>query len=110
LRQTDIWLNDPELIHIAKTEHSFIMTQVDITSTFGAYGASNDMELTMRNLCTQVIWVAQRSDRDALNDYDNYTNWEDPFKPPLDSSGYLSLRHSTLQGMPYLQTHLGAIF
>lgn len=82
-----IWLNDPELIHIAKTEHSFIMTQVDITSTFGAYGASNDMELTMRNLCTQVIWVAQRSDRDALNDYDNYTNWEDPFKPPLDSSG-----------------------
>lgn len=82
-----IWLNDPELIHIAKTEHSFIMTQVDIVSTFGAYGASNDLELTMRNLCTQVIWVAQRSDRDALNDYDNYTNWENPYQPPLDSTG-----------------------
>ena len=82
-----IWLNDPELIHIAKTEHSFIMTQVDIVSTFGAYGASNDLELTMRNLCTQVVWVAQRSDRDALNDYDNYTNWENPYQPPLDSTG-----------------------
>jgi hypothetical protein len=82
-----IWLNDPELIHIAKTEHSFIITQIDVTSKYGQYGASNDMELTMRNLCTQVVWVAQRSDRDALNDYDNYTNWEDPFKPPLDSTG-----------------------
>jgi len=82
-----IWLNDPELIHIAKTEHSFIINQIDVTSTFGAYGASNDLELTMRNLCTQVVWVAQRSDRDALNDYDNYTNWEDPYKPPLGSTG-----------------------
>jgi hypothetical protein len=41
----------------------------------------------MRNLCTQVIWVAQRSDRDALNDYDNYTNWENPYQPPLGSTG-----------------------
>uniref|UniRef100_A0A6C0F6V9 Major capsid protein N-terminal domain-containing protein n=1 Tax=viral metagenome TaxID=1070528 RepID=A0A6C0F6V9_9ZZZZ len=82
-----IWLNDVELAHIAKTEHSFIVTQIDVTSKYGQYGASNDMELTMRNLCTQVVWVAQRSDRDALNDYDNYTNWEDPFSPPLDSTG-----------------------
>jgi len=82
-----IWLNDPELIHIAKSEHSFIMTQVDIVQTYGQYGASNDLELTMRNLCTQVVWVAQRSDRDNLNDYDNYTNWENPFQPPLSSSG-----------------------
>jgi len=82
-----IWLNDPELIHIAKSEHSFIMTQIDMVQTYGQYGPSNDLELTMRNLCTQVVWVAQRSDRNAVNDYDNYTNWEDAFKPPLDSSG-----------------------
>jgi len=82
-----IWLNDPELIHIAKTEHSFIMTQVDIVQTYGQFGASNDLELTMRNLCTQVVWVAQRSDRPDLNDYDNYTNWDNPFKAPLNSSG-----------------------
>lgn len=97
-----IWLNDPELIHIAKTEHSFIVTQVDVTSTFGAYGASNDMELTMRNLCTQIVWVAQRSDRDALNDYDNYTNWEDPFTPPIDSTGlsFFTQQYSSGNALP----------
>lgn len=97
-----IWLNDPELIHIAKTEHSFIMTQVDIVSTFGAYGASNDLELTMRNLCTQVVWVAQRSDRDALNDYDNYTNWENPYQPPLDSTGlsFFTPQYSSGDALP----------
>jgi hypothetical protein len=82
-----IWLNETEMAHIAKNEHSFIVSQVDVTSNHGSYGASNDMKLTMRNLCTQVVWVAQRSDRDGLNDYDNYTNWEDPFSPPLDSTG-----------------------
>ena len=97
-----IWLNDPELIHIAKTEHSFIMTQVDVTSTFGAYGASNDMELTMRNLCTQIVWVAQRSDRDALNDYDNYTNWENPFTAPIDSTGlsFFTSQYSSGNALP----------
>ena len=97
-----IWLNDPELIHIAKTEHSFIMTQVDIVSTFGAYGASNDLELTMRNLCTQVVWVAQRSDRDALNDYDNYTNWENPYQAPLGSTGlsFFTPQYSSGNALP----------
>jgi len=78
-----IFLSDAEMVHVAKTDHSFLMNQVDIVSTYGQYGASNDLELTMRNLCTRVIWVAQRSDVALNNDYDNYTNWLDPNKPPL---------------------------
>ena len=78
-----IWLSDAELTHIAKTDHSFIVRQVDMTQANGQYGASNDLELTMRNLCTRVVWVAQRNDRIALNDYDNYTNWPDAYTPPL---------------------------
>lgn len=78
-----IWLSDTELTHIAKTDHSFIIRQVDMVQANGQYGASNDLELTMRNLCTRVVWVTQRSDRVALNDYDNYTNWADAFNPPL---------------------------
>lgn len=78
-----IWLSDAELTHIAKTDHSFIVRQVDMTQANGQYGAGNDLELTMRNLCTRVVWVAQRNDRIALNDYDNYTNWPDAFNPPL---------------------------
>ncbi len=83
-----IFLTDAELVHLAKNEHSFIITQVDMVQANGQYGPSNDIELTMKNLCTRVVWVAQRSDRALLNDYDNYTNWEDPNQPPLD--GYTS--------------------
>jgi len=91
-----IWLSDAELTHIAKTDHSFIIRQVDMVQANGQYGASNDLELTMRNLCTRVVWVAQRSDRVALNDYDNYTNWADAFNPPLSlPATYLTPAYSS---------------
>ena len=79
-----IFVTDTELTHIAKTDHSFIIQQVDSVTKEGQYGASNDTELTMRNLGTRVVWVSQRND--ISNDYDNYTNWVDSTKPPLDSS------------------------
>lgn len=81
-----IWLSDAEMVHVAKSQHSFIFPQVDVVSTMGQYGPSNDLELTMRNLATRVVWVAQRSDLALNNDYDNYTNWENPDEPPLDST------------------------
>jgi len=80
-----IFLSDAELSHIAKSDHSFKITQLDVKSVFGQYGPSNDLELGLRNLCTRVVWVAQRSDRASQNDVDNYTNWSSPTKPPLDS-------------------------
>jgi hypothetical protein len=97
-----IFLNDPELIHIAKTEQSFIVTQIDAVQTYGQHGPSNDLELTMRNLCTQIVWVAQRSDRPDLNDYDNYTNWDNAFKPPLSSSGlsFFTPQYSSGNSLP----------
>lgn len=81
-----IWLSDAEMVHVARSEHSFIFPQIDVVSTMGQYGPSNDLELTMRNLGTRVVWVAQRSDLALNNDYDNYTNWANPDKPPLDSA------------------------
>lgn len=84
-----IFVTDAELAHIATTDHSFLVRQLDIKPTFGQYGPSNDLELVMRNLCTRIVWVAQRSDRALQNDYDNYTNWVDPYKPPLDSTGMM---------------------
>jgi len=83
-----IFLSDAELIHIAKSDHSFIIKQLNVVSAFNQYGPSNDLELTMRNLCTRLIWVAQRSDRASKNDVDNYTNWENAYQPPLDPSGF----------------------
>lgn len=84
-----VFVSDAELVHIAKTEHAFMFTQVDLKGLEGQYGASNDLDLPMRNLCTRIVWVAQRNDRAAQNDYDNYTNWVDPNKPPLDSTQML---------------------
>lgn len=83
-----IFLTDAESAHIASTEHSFIIKQVDKKEIEGQYGPSNDIELVMRNLCTRVVWVSQRSDCVSKNDYDNYTNWENPNKSPLTSTGY----------------------
>jgi hypothetical protein len=81
-----IFLSDAELAYIARTDHSFIINQLDMVQAEGQYGPSNDLELTMKNLVTRVVWVAQRSDRIAQNDYDNYTNWEDAYKSPFVSN------------------------
>lgn len=85
-----IFLTDPELAHIAKTDHSFMIKQIDMKETQGQYGPSNDLELTMKNLCTRIVWVAQRNDKQLHNDYDNYTNWDHPNKPPISTSGTLT--------------------
>jgi hypothetical protein len=75
-----IFVTDAEMAYIARTDHSFIIKQVDLKESGKQYGPSNDLELVMRNLCTRIVWVFQRDDRD--NDYDNYTNWIDPYIPP----------------------------
>ena len=80
-----IFVSDAEMAHIATTDHSFLITQIDVKEAHGQHGPSNDLELGLRNLCTQVVWVGQRSDRYLLNDYDNYTNWENPYLPPISS-------------------------
>jgi hypothetical protein len=86
-----IFLSDAEMVHVAKNEHSFILNQVDAVQTYGQYGPSNDLELTMRNLCTRIVWVGQRSDRALQNDFDNYTNWTTPYKSPLDSTALVGM-------------------
>jgi hypothetical protein len=81
-----IFLSDAELAYIARTDHSFLINQLDMVQAEGQYGPSNDLELTMKNLITRIVWVAQRSDRILQNDYDNYTNWENAYKSPIASS------------------------
>jgi len=78
-----IFVSDTELAYLAKTDHSFLISQVDMVQAEGQQGPSNDLELTMKNLVTRIIWVAQRSDRITQNDHDNYTNWADANKSPI---------------------------
>jgi hypothetical protein len=86
-----IWLSDAEMVHVAKNQHSVMIPQIDVVATMGKYGPSNDLELTMRNLVTRIVWVVQRNDLENTNDYDNYTNWDDPNKPPISTSGLTNM-------------------
>jgi hypothetical protein len=81
-----IFLSEAELNYVSRTDHSFMISQIDMVQAEGQHGASNDLELTMKNLCTRIVWLAQRSDRITQNDWDNYTNWIDPENPPFDSN------------------------
>ena len=81
-----IFLSDAELNYIARMDHSFMISQIDMVQAEGQQGPSNDLELTMKNLCTRIVWLSQRSDRILQNDWDNYTNWVDPYNSPFDSN------------------------
>jgi len=69
-----IFLSDAEMIQVAKSDNSFKIKEVRPVTVPGLYGAGNDIELVLVNLCTRIVWVAQRSDAFATNDVDNYTN------------------------------------
>jgi hypothetical protein len=77
-----IFLSDTEMVHLAKSDNSFIFKDTRAVNVQSLYGAGNDVELTLVNLCTRVTWITQRSDVAAQNGVDNYTNQALP--PPSD--------------------------
>jgi Major capsid protein N-terminus/Large eukaryotic DNA virus major capsid protein len=101
-----IFLSDGEHVHIAKTEHSFIIHQLDIQQANGQYGAANDVPVLMKNLCTQLVWIAQRSDRPQLNDYDNYTNWDSTYRLPPNANSFQSISTYFLSSGAALNTNV----
>lgn len=79
-----VYLTEGERAQVSSADQSFLLRQVTSVTATGQYGPS-DMELPMQNLVTRVVWVAQRSDRLQLNDYDNYTNWQDRKRRPIQN-------------------------
>jgi hypothetical protein len=77
-----IFLGDAEVVQLAKSDNSFKIKDNRVVRVPGLYGGGNDIELVLVNLCTRVVWVAQRSDVIANNGVDNYTNQpENPYGP-----------------------------
>lgn len=101
-----IFLSDGEHVHIAKNEHSFIIHQLDIQVANGQYGPTNDVPVLMKNLCTQLVWIAQRSDRYLYNDYDNYTNWDSTYRLPPNANSFQSLSTYFLTSGAALDTNV----
>jgi len=92
-----IFLSDTELAYVARNEHSFMISQIDMVQADNQYGPSNDLELTMKNLVSRIIWVFQRSDLKDKNVPDNYTNWVDPYRSPFESSSLGWYTSGTMQ-------------
>jgi len=77
-----IFLGDAEVIQLAKSDNSFKIKDNRRVVVPGVHGAGNDIEMVLVNLCTRVVWVAQRSDVIANNGVDNYTNQtQNPYGP-----------------------------
>lgn len=79
-----IFLTDTERAHISAYERSFLITQVRYVKNDNLYGYNKTL-IPMYNLCTRVVTLFQREDRTLLNDWDNYTNWDSIFYPPVQT-------------------------
>lgn len=80
-----IFVTDTERAYIAGHERTFLITEVRYVVNEKQYGLNNQL-IPMYNLCTRVVAVFQRNDRASINDWDNYTNWDSIFYPPIDGS------------------------
>ena len=77
-----IFLTDTERAYVAANERTFLITQVKYVYNEKQYGLNSAL-IPMYNLCTRVVALFQRYDRTLINDWDNYTNWENQFYPPI---------------------------
>lgn len=77
-----IFLAEGERQEVAASDHGFLIPQIRNSTVEKQVGTSY-AAVPMFNLCTRIVFAWRRSDRILLNDWDNYTNWEDPNVPPL---------------------------
>lgn len=77
-----IYLTEVEMNQLARADQTFLIKTVKYVSKEGQFGGNTDMELPMFNLVTRIVFLTQRSDRILANDWDNYTNWDDPNRAP----------------------------
>lgn len=86
-----IYLTEMELNQVARADTTVLVKTVRYVNKEGQFGANSDLEIPLFNLVTRIIFASQRSDRIALNDWDNYTNWENPNRAPWDAMSPTSI-------------------
>jgi hypothetical protein len=80
-----IYLTEMEMNQLAVADQTFLIKTVNYVGKEGQFGANTDMELPMYNLVTRIVFAVQRSDKILNNDWDNYTNWDNPYRAPWTS-------------------------
>ena len=99
-----VYLTEMEMNQLARADQTFLIKTVRYVSKEGQFGGNTDLEIPMFNLVTRIVFAAQRSDRLLVNDWDNYTNWEDPNRAPWSSitrtsDSTLSTAEKTIVGL-----------
>lgn len=97
-----ISLTETEWNQIARADTTVLVKTVRYVGKEGQFGGNTDLEIPMYNLVTRVVFAAQRSDRLKQNDWDNYTNWENPKRAPWTANTNIPL--TSLYSSGQLQT------
>ena len=77
-----IYLTEMEMNQLAKADQTFLVKTVRFVSKEGQSGGNTELEIPFFNLVTRIVFQSQRSDRRLINDWDNYTNWNNPKRAP----------------------------
>lgn len=80
-----IFLQEMEMNQLSRADQTYLVKTTTFVDNPGQYGGNSDLLLPFFNLVTRVVFYSQRSDRQLLNDWDNYTNWENPNRAPFAS-------------------------
>jgi len=78
-----IYLTEMEMNQLASADQTFLIKTVKYVNKEGQFGGNSDVEIPMFNLVTRIVFSSQRSDKIAVNDWDNYTNWDSTKRAPF---------------------------
>jgi hypothetical protein len=101
-----IYLTEMEMAQLASADQTFLVKTVTYTNNPGQYGGNSDVLIPFFNLVTRIVWSSQRSDKILTNDWDNYTNWDNPNRAPFTTVGTTNDAFSTVTNSTETQTFL----
>ena len=101
-----IYLTEMEMAQLASADQTFLVKTVRYVNNTGQYGGNSDVEIPFFNLVTRLVWSSQRSDKILTNDWDNYTNWDNPYRAPFTTNGTTNDVFSTTTNSTETQTFL----
>jgi hypothetical protein len=101
-----IYLTEMEMAQLANADQTFLVKTVTFTPKNGQYGGNSDVLIPFFNLVTRIVWVAQRSDKVLANQWDNYTNWDNPNRAPFTTNGTTNDAFSAITNSTETQTFL----
>jgi hypothetical protein len=97
------YMTEMEMNQLAMADQTILVKNIRYLNNTGQYGTS-DSVLPAFNLVTRLVFTAQRTDKILTNDWDNYTNWDNPKSSPFTSTNTDTF--STVNNSTQTQTFL----